>query len=71
MLARIEAGMCAASCITVVFRAVRTGSPRARSRLSGVLLERTPRRGPRHIQLRPGLIDGRLAGTGLTLTLRP
>ncbi|WP_406132239.1 transposase [Streptomyces sp. NBC_00989] len=34
-------------------------------------LERTLRRGLRHIQLRPDLIDGCLAGTGLTLTQRP
>ncbi|PBD02403.1 putative transposase [Streptomyces sp. Ag82_O1-15] len=34
-------------------------------------LERTLRRGLRHIQLRPDLIDGCLAGTGLTLTHQP
>nr|WP_233273710.1 hypothetical protein [Streptomyces broussonetiae] len=34
-------------------------------------LERTLRRGLRHIQLRPDLIDGCLAGTGLKLTHRP
>ncbi|MGW1273383.1 IS630 family transposase [Streptomyces sp. NPDC002491] len=34
-------------------------------------LERTLRRGLRHIQLRPDLIDGCLAGTGLTLTQQP
>lgn len=34
-------------------------------------LERTLRRGLRHIQLRPDLIDGCLAGTRLTLTQRP
>lgn len=34
-------------------------------------LERTLRRGLRHIQLRPDLIDGCLTGTGLTLTHRP
>lgn len=32
-------------------------------------LERTLRRGLRHIQLRPDLINGCLAGTRLTLTL--
>ncbi|MFD7409787.1 IS630 family transposase, partial [Streptomyces sp. NPDC059866] len=30
-------------------------------------LERTLRRGLRHIQLRPDLVDGCLVGTGLTL----
>ncbi|MER6738805.1 transposase [Streptomyces puniciscabiei] len=34
-------------------------------------LERTLRRGLRHIQLRPDLIDGCLTGTGLTLTPLP
>lgn len=34
-------------------------------------LERTLRRGLRYIQLRPDLIDGCLAGTGLTLTQHP
>ena len=34
-------------------------------------LERTLRRGLRHIQLRPDLIDGCLAGTRLTRTQRP
>lgn len=34
-------------------------------------LERTLRRGLRHIQLRPDLIDGCLTGTGLTLTPPP
>lgn len=34
-------------------------------------LERTLRRGLRHIQLRPDLIDGCLAGTGLRLTHHP
>jgi putative transposase len=34
-------------------------------------LERTLRRGLRHIQLHPDLIDGCLAGTGLTLTPWP
>jgi len=34
-------------------------------------LERTLRRGLRHIQLRPDLIDGCLTGTGLTLTHHP
>ncbi|GAX57928.1 endonuclease [Streptomyces olivochromogenes] len=34
-------------------------------------LERTLRRGLRHIQLSPDLIDGCLAGTGLTLTHQP
>ena len=34
-------------------------------------LERTLRRGLRHIQLHPDLIDGCLAGTGLTLTQHP
>lgn len=34
-------------------------------------LERTLRRGLRHIQLRPDLIDGCLAGTRLTLTQQP
>lgn len=34
-------------------------------------LERTLRRGLRHIQLRPDLIDGCLAGTGFTLTHQP
>ncbi len=34
-------------------------------------LEQTLRRGLRHIQLRPDLIDGCLAGTGLTLTHLP
>ena len=34
-------------------------------------LERTLRRGLRRIQLQPDLIDGRLAGTRLTLTQQP
>ncbi|GAA2340193.1 hypothetical protein GCM10010431_74550 [Streptomyces kunmingensis] len=34
-------------------------------------LERTLRRGLRHIQLRPNLIDGCLAGTGLVLSRHP
>ncbi|MEU8695735.1 transposase [Streptomyces sp. NPDC048665] len=34
-------------------------------------LERTLRRGLRHIQLRPDPIDGCLAGTGLKLTHQP
>ncbi|MFJ6393893.1 transposase [Streptomyces sp. NPDC091972] len=34
-------------------------------------LERTLRRGLRHIQLQPDLIDGCLAGTRLTLTHHP
>ncbi|MEV6949524.1 transposase [Streptomyces sp. NPDC051172] len=34
-------------------------------------LERTLRRGLRHIQLRPDLIDGCLADTRLTLTRQP
>ncbi|MDQ0905612.1 hypothetical protein QFZ22_001597 [Streptomyces canus] len=34
-------------------------------------LERTLRRGLRHIQLRPDLIDGCFTGTGLTLTDQP
>ncbi|MDH6221124.1 hypothetical protein M2283_008466 [Streptomyces pseudovenezuelae] len=34
-------------------------------------LERALRRGLRHIQLRPDLIDGRLTGTGLMLTHQP
>jgi putative transposase len=34
-------------------------------------LERTLRRGLRHIQLRPDLIDGCLTGTGLTLSQQP
>nr|WP_211278632.1 transposase [Streptomyces griseorubiginosus] len=33
-------------------------------------LERTLRRGMRHIQIRPDLIDDCLTGTGLTLTRR-
>lgn len=49
-----------------------TGRPLANTAFTdGDHLERILRPGLRHIQLRPDLIDGCLAGTGLTLTHQP
>lgn len=50
---------------------LRRGPPANTAFTDGGYLERTLRRGLGHIQLRPDLIDGCLATTGLTRTQQP
>ncbi len=51
-----------------VWSLLRRGPPANTAFTDDEHLEHTLRRGLRHIQLRPDLIDGCLTGTGLTLT---